>query len=466
MFPLPTPCKRLRMSMRIATLLLLPAVFGPVGEVSALGDETPRYTLTQTADETVVRIAAVDEQILSDDLLTALSAVADLDAQTLVRKLPEGDFDLSTKRTRVTLLVVEKALRGRADLAIEKDASGVAQALIVAIDRAELETDRRQWKQTSRKWIGAIGTVTGHSIQELSWGLRGFEITPLQPGQPLVVLIHGLQGSHHSVEGLRQELTRAGHACVTYAYPNDGPLIDSARRLASDLKAVELPADSTLILVTHSMGGLVARRMIEDPDLDDSRVRQLLMIVPPNSGSNLAYLPASLDWHEHLHDRSIDGLPEFIFRSTSDGHNEAQADLRPHSRFLLDLNTRERNPRVRYSILLGTRSPATQAQLDAVSRKLDRLTDKSDTVQLFAPRLRKIFDHPLELTPGEGDGAVAVERGRLAGVEDVVLLPMDHWTATHGLGAPDGQELLHEVLNRLLSGSVHGPPPKDGDTVR
>ncbi len=420
-----------------------------MGSNVILADE-PRYTLTQTVDETVVRIPAIEEQILSSDLLSALSAVADLDGQTLARKLPQGDFDLSKKSTRVTLQLVEKALRGRAELAIEQDKSGDPVALLIAIDREQLESDNRKRKEKTRRWLGTIGKVSGHSIEELSWGLRGLDLLILQPGQPLIVLVHGLQGSHDSLAGLERELTREGHACVTYAYPNDGSLVDSARRLAGDLRAAKLPPETPLILITHSMGGLVARRMLEDPDLDDSRVRQLIMICPPSKGSNLAYLPASLDWHEHLHDRPVDNLPEYVFRSSMDGLNEAQTDLRPDSRFLLDLNARERNPRVRYSILLGTRSPATKAQLDAASRKLDQLTDKSKTAQLFAPRLRKIFDHPLELTPGEGDGAVAVERGRLAGVEDVVLLPMEHWTVTKHLDDDDGKQLVQEVLQRIM----------------
>ena len=428
--------------------LLVVALHATVGPGLLLADE-PRYIVTQSADETVVRVSAIDQQVLSSDLIVALSAVADLDAQALAGKLPQGDFDLSKKQTRVTLLLLEKALRGRAELAIEQDKSGDAVALLIAIDREQLESDNRKRKEKTRKWLGTVGKVSGHSIEELSWGLRGLDPLILQPGQPLIVLVHGLQGSHDSLAGLERELTGGGCACVTYAYPNDGPLVDSARRLASDLRAAKLPAETPMILITHSMGGLVARRMLEDSVLDDSHVRQLIMICPPSLGSNLAYLPASLDWHEHLHDRPVDSLPEFVFRSSMDGLNEAQADLRPDSRFLLDLNARARNPRVRYSILLGTRSPATQAQLDAASQKLNQLTDMSKTAQLFAPRLHKIFDHPQELTPGEGDGAVAVERGRLAGVEDVVLLPMEHWTVTKHLDDDDGKQLVREVLHRL-----------------
>lgn len=439
------PLSRLSLAHLVMLAVAVSAALGSDAIVAA----EPRYTLTQTADETVVRIPAIEEQVLSTDLIHALSAVADLDGQAVTEKLPQGDFDLSKRQTRVTLQLVEKALRGRAELAIEQDKSGTAVALLIAIDREQMEAKNRKSKQRTRQWFGTIGKVSDHSVEELHWGLRGLDQVTLARDQPLIVLIHGLQGSHDSLAGLGEELTRAGHACVTYAYPNDGPLVDSSKRLASDLRAALLPADTPLILITHSMGGLVARRMLEDPELDDSRIRQLMMICPPNAGSNLAYLPASLDWHEHLHDRPVDSLPEYVFRSSQDGLNEAQSDLRPDSRFLIDLNARERNPRVRYSILLGTQSPATKAQLDAASRTLDRLTDKSRTARLFAPRLRKVFDHPLELTPGEGDGAVAVQRGRLAGVEDVALLQMTHWTATKHLDDEDGQQLVPQVLQRL-----------------
>ena len=70
--------------------------------------------------------------------------------------------------------------------------------------------------------------------------------------------------------GLQKELTDAGHACVTYAYPNDGPTDAAREASASDLRAAALPTELQLILVTHSMGGLVARRMLEDPELDDA----------------------------------------------------------------------------------------------------------------------------------------------------------------------------------------------------
>lgn len=425
-------------------------VWGLVGfrYVPVFAGEIP-YEIHYSLNETQVRVPALNQEILSRDLLAALSDAAEWDGQVLAEKLPRGDFDLSKRRTLVSLKLIEKLLNDRARIEIEKDKQGTAQALLIRIDREKLETDRRAKQAAIRQTVTAAGPVIGLSTSDLKWGLRGIDPKPLEAGQRLVILIHGLQGSHDSLAGFIPPLLRAGYRCSTFAYPNDGPVTDSTQLLVRELKALKLPDGVPITLFTHSMGGIVARSVIEDPQNYDSRIDQLVMICPPNHGSNLAYLPPGLDLHEHLHDRPVSELPELLFRSTVDGFNEAQHDLRPDSRFLLQLNARPRNPSVRYSILLGNVSPASAAQLDAVGQKLDEWSQRSDTFRFFAPKLRKCLDHPLELTPGAGDGAVAVERGRLAGVSDIIELPIDHWTATDHLDTEVGRKLIREVLDRV-----------------
>ena len=407
------------------------------------------YEIEHSINETQVRIPALHQEIQSRDLLAALSDAAEFDGQVLAEKFPEGDFDLSKRRTLASIRVIEKLLNDRALFEVEKDKQGTAQALLIHINREKLEADRREKQAKIRRAANAVGPVIGLSTSDLQWGLRGIEPKKLVAGQRVVILVHGLQGSHDSLEGLIPPLCRQGYPYGTFAYPNDGPIADSVQLLDRELKALDLPDGVHITLVTHSMGGLVARSLVENPRLHDPRIDRLVMICPPNHGSNLAYLPPGLDLHEHLHDRPVSELPEFVFRSTVDGFNEAQHDLRPQSRFLLQLNARPRNPSVRYSILLGSVSPASAAQLDAVGEKLDDWSEQSDTFRFFAPKLRKCLDHPEELTPGQGDGAVALARGRLAGVSDTVELPIDHWTATDHLDTPVGQQLIREVLQRV-----------------
>lgn len=71
------------------------------------------------------------------------------------------------------------------------------------------------------------------------------------------------------------------------------------------------------------------------------------------------------------------------------------------------------------------------------------------------PRLRLVGNpvrerlHDLEeVLRGMGDGAVAVRRGRLAGVEDTVLLDFDHLGSLGGEG-PGARALRRAVLDRI-----------------
>lgn len=433
--------------MAIRAILLAVAIAW-LGSAPTLADELS-YEIQNSVNETRVRIRARNQLILSRDVLAALSDAAEWDGQVLAEKFPRGDFDLSQRRTLVSIRIVEKLLDDRAQIEIESDDTGTAQALLIRLNREKIETDRREKLKKVRDLAITAGPVFGLSTDSLQWGLRGLDMPLKSSCQRVVILIHGLQGSHDSLQGLIAPIQKAGFPCGTFAYANDGPLVDSAQLLGKTLKTLSLPEGVKITLVTHSMGALVARQVVEDPVSHDPRVDQLVMLCPPNHGSNLAYLPPGLDLHEHLHDRPISDLPELLFRSSVDGFNEAQHDLRPQSRFLLQLNSRPRNPAVKYSILLGNLSPASAAQLDLVSKKLDEWTRRSDTVRFFAPKLRKCLDHPLEMTPGAGDGAVALIRGRLDGVTDIVELPVDHWTVTDHLDSEAGRQLIREVISRI-----------------
>lgn len=410
------------------------------------GSDLP-YQIEQTVDETRVRVVALDQQVQVRDLLAGLSDSAEWDGKVLTDHLPRGDLNLSKSITRATLELIEKLTQKKARFDIEFDHQQVAQALIVRLDRARIEQDRRAKLSDLRTVVSVAGQLTGQTTSDLKWGLRGLDQE--ESPQRIVILVHGLQGSHDSLNGLMAHLSQDGFACGTFAYPNDGPIELSAQLFSHTLRQLKTPPGTHISLVTHSMGGLVSRWMIETPEEYDTRIDQLIAICPPNHGSNMAYLPPGMDLHEHLHDRPVSELPEFIFRSSIDGFNEAAHDLRPQSRFLLKLNQRPRNSHVQYSILLGNSSPATAQQLDLVADRIKNWSQRSDTFRFLSSRIRKALDHPLEMTPGEGDGAVAVVRGKLDGVSDTVVLPIDHWTAPDHIESEAGQLLVGEIRQRL-----------------
>ena len=108
-------------------------------------------------------------------------------------------------------------------------------------------------------------------------------------GGEVVVLIHGLGANGFVLMGLlARRLKRAGYRTLIWSYPSFTRTIDShgeklQRRLA------ELDADSAvnrIHLVSHSMGGIVARYalILGRP----TKLGRLVMLAPPNKGARLA----------------------------------------------------------------------------------------------------------------------------------------------------------------------------------
>jgi hypothetical protein len=143
-----------------------------------------------------------------------------------------------------------------------------------------------------------------------------------------------------------------------------------------------------------------------------------------------------------------------FFESVLDGLNEARIDLQPESELLGQLNSLQRNPQVRYSLLLGNKGPATREQLDELRRRVIASQDLNPALRVLGPRLAELLEDLDELVDGLGDGAVAVERGRLEGVDDTIVLSFNHGTITSPLDDEGGQRLIAEVLARLAKERV------------
>lgn len=101
---------------------------------------------------------------------------------------------------------------------------------------------------------------------------------------PAVILLHGLGRGAGSMTGLATALQAAGFKDTrSYDYPSTSLPIDKlARRLASRIR--QDWKDRPLHAVTHSLGGIVLRHMRDDR----IRWRRIVMLAPPNAGSEVA----------------------------------------------------------------------------------------------------------------------------------------------------------------------------------
>ena len=268
------------------------------------------------------------------------------------------------------------------------------------------------------------------------------------PDLPLVIQVHGYNSTYERNLGVMRPFQTAGYPYGGFSYPNDHSLSESAARMSSELKALARKhPDRQVVLVTHSMGGLVARACIEDGTLDPGNVEQLLMIAPPSQGTLIAHLAVATDLWEHWLGRRRGSAWARWRDSVVDGLGEAADDLIPGSPFLDELNGRARHPDVQYSIILGTSGALYEGEMKLIRKALKNTGGRVPGLRRVAGRLDYLMKDLDEVIKGKGDGIVAVKRGRLEGVDDVVLLPFDHLSVT---GAPKSNA-IRQVHKELLA---------------
>lgn len=268
--------------------------------------------------------------------------------------------------------------------------------------------------------------------------------------KPVVVLVHGFNSTPRQNAALLVPIHEAGFPCGTFAYPNDYVILSSAQLLSCELRrfAQRYP-QRRVILICHSMGSLVARACVEDSLYDPNNVERLVMIAPPTHGTLLAHFAAGTDLWEHWLSRKDGGPWRRVRDSIADGLGEAADDLCPNSAFLQELNSRPLNPRVRYTVLLGTGARLDEAQIKWIRESVCESLAKVPGADGTAERLEAILADIDELVEGKGDGVVAVKRGRLDGVADTLIMPFGHLAVT---GEPRNDVLRnvqHAVLVRM-----------------
>ncbi len=243
---------------------------------------------------------------------------------------------------------------------------------------------------------------------------------------PRVVLVHGLDEPGDIWDDLIPVLGSAGFEVWEFRYPNDQGVDRSTDLLAAHWP--ELASDRPVILIGHSMGGLIIRDFVtrwRNPvnapaRVEGAAVRGVILVGTPNQGSEWARLRIWLELRDHLA-----AGPErrfSLFAGLRDGTGEAKIDLRPGSAFLEDVNTRPWPESVPIRLIGGllTEPPASMAEsLDAISAELGS-TD-------LAPDLSEVLeDWWSSLGEGLGDGVVPLASLRIRGAPPPVLVRASH----------------------------------------
>jgi len=159
-------------------------------------------------------------------------------------------------------------------------------------------------------------------------------MTQINPND-IVVLVHGLGGSRLDMWPLSRRLKRCGYTVRNWSYRSLGQRIEThAERLAQDLTAIDADISAGQIhLVTHSMGGIIARKMFANHSIDN--LGRVVMLAPPHQGSHIAgrlvryigWLTPSLNQLSDARDSFVNQLPNsFLASGIEFGIVEASKD--------------------------------------------------------------------------------------------------------------------------------------------
>lgn len=394
-------------------------------ELSVASDSPPSETH-------VLRIAARDGTLRWRDVLRELTRETGV---KIDRVLPgRGEIDLDSRATRLTLAGLNFALRG--DITLRADRAN--ECLVVTIDRRAMRDKRDRYAEKIRR-----------RSQKDEGKPSGLDLDPIDNETTrLVLLTHGFGASPKTLTPLRHLIRDDGMPTASFGYHSRHGVVDAAQQLTALLEQLqrEYPAMKVTI-VAHSMGGIVSRWALESGEGSPTNVDQLIMVAPPNHGSDITrpgLNGPTIRWDPvSISPRRVGELAGGI----AEDINRSIRDLRPGSDVLQQLNRHPRNPDVRYSILLGDRGLVDPVLISLTQQWLQKREQRPLAFQTL-DQLTSFQRQMDELIDGRGDGVVALRSGVLSGVHDIVVLNMRHNDIGHR-DAESFDQLAQAVVSRL-----------------
>lgn len=118
----------------------------------------------------------------------------------------------------------------------------------------------------------------------------------------IVVLLHGIARTSRSMRPIKAAIRGAGYCTLNLDYPSRRhDLAGLADIVGQQLAAAGAWDAPKLHFVTHSMGGLVARQLLLGDRPTHARIGRVVMLAPPSAGSEVADFLAPLPPYRWLY---------------------------------------------------------------------------------------------------------------------------------------------------------------------
>jgi pimeloyl-ACP methyl ester carboxylesterase len=334
---------------------------------------------------------------------------------------------------------------------------GITSVVVIQVSRHFFREEERQLRIHIRETVKKEFPEAVKRVKA-TYGLRAFEsaelsITPDMHNKE-VILIHGLDEPGKVWMNLAPALAKEGFSVWIMTYPNDQPITESAQFFVKQLESYNALSTGSIVIVAHSMGGLVAREMMTAPALAYAAraadgelpdVKQLIMVGTPNHGSGLAQFRIFTEVRDqwtNLFKGNYHWLHGII-----DGAGEAGIDLIPDSKFLQELNSRPHPDHVDMLVIAGEMSQAQRNEIEKFARNLDDTQSEESR-----EAIQQMEDVLLEASQQVGDGLVSVNSARLPDVS-LKIVQGTHLSMIRNIRAdseriPPAIPIIVEQLNR------------------
>ena len=274
----------------------------------------------------------------------------------------------------------------------------------------------------------------------------------------VLLLVHGLDESGDIWDDLISSFPYASRMDICeFIYPNDQAIRKSVDLFIQSLKELKEIGVDQLWVVAHSMGGLLVRDALHNPNYKSAswiefevfpKFQRVFMVGSPHQGSIWARFQTISEireqWQRFLKGRF--SLYDFLL----DGSGIASLDLLPNSSFIENLNSYRWNSSIPVTAIAGKAAPFDSIYFDRSVNKM--LKESGGDLSLPVSQWNDSF---IRLVNGFGDGVVSIESTHFVGLEDHITVEADHISLLRSSGTTPAPA-LNIIYQRILEDKSSG----------